>query len=291
MELQWKANVNLSTYHTAWCLTHHAELAGQCPAELKQAAEEIDALCSAFRVPRQRFWDQLLTLSPNVNFSNDLAQRLMQRMGLSGSSTRTRLASELQRCRREFEAAYPKYTDEAMLRAGPLRELWLATGPGMLLLMGRMTEASLVVDHAEVVVVQPVIGGMGYAHLTTNRLHMEGLLANADARLPETMRLTWLLAQLDFERPVYSELINANRLRALAGLAMLPAVLTASAELDLGTYTLDRLEHVIHSWHLDTLGLPVGAAAQITLSWWETYQAARPDWRTALTGLDQLLSM
>ena len=99
----------------------------------------------------------------------------------------------------------------------------------------------------------------------------------------------WLLAQLDLDRPVYSDKINAHRLRAVAGLAMLPAILEAGQELELCRYSPESLAHAMRLWHCETLQLDVAKTLAVVSTWWETYQASRPAWPVALTGLDQML--
>ncbi|MCA9132763.1 MAG: hypothetical protein KDA45_06400 [Planctomycetales bacterium] len=289
MELQWLPNTNLSSLHTAWCLSHFPQAATACEDALRESAAGLDALPGSFSVPRDRFWEQLLALAPSVDFSGDLAQRLMVRLGLRAESQRSRLAAAVQDCRRHFEHSFPRYQAEARLRTGPMQQMWQAQGPGLLRILGRLSEPELLVEQAQVVVVQPILGGMGFAHLSTNRVHIEGLLTHADPQLPETLRLAWLLGQLDLERPVYSELIHASRLRCLAGLALLPAVLQAGQELDLCLVSPASMAQAIALWRVDTLQHPPLAAAHIVHSWWETYQHSRPQWRIALTGLDRLL--
>ncbi len=290
MELQWTANGNVSVYHTAWCIAHFPTQTEHCQDSLRTAALALDKLCGNFHVPKSRFWDQLLTLSATVHFTSDLAKRVMARTGLSSPHQQALLAGHLNECRRAFEGCFPKFGSEIPLRAGPLRQLWEAQGPGLLRMIARTTDEGLLVENAEVTLVQPILGGFGYAHLVTNRIHFEAVLINAAPELPETLRLAWLLAQLDLERPVYSELINTSRLRSLAGLAMLPVVLTAGQELDVCRCTTELIEQAVALWQADTLELKQSHAAAVLTSWWETYQAARPEWRIALTGLDKMLS-
>jgi hypothetical protein len=118
---------------------------------------------------------------------------------------------------------------------------------------------------------------------------LEAVLTHVDPRLPETLRIAWLLSQLDLDRPVYSEGINAHRLRGVAGLAMLPVVLDAGRELELCHFSAELITRAIELWHADTLQVPVDTTSAIVATWWETYQAARPPWKIALHGLDQML--
>ncbi len=290
MELQWSSDSHVSVTHVAWCISHFPEQTTHCPEALRNAALELEKLCGVFQSPRSRFWDQIITLSATVKFSGDLAQRVASRLGISSTHQQAQLAAVLNQCRREFENAFPRFDAEIQLRTGPLRQLWEAQGPGLLRMMGRSTDEQLLVESAQIVPVQPILGGFGYAHLTTNRVHIEAVLTNASPELPETLRLAWLLGQLDLERPVHSENINTNRLRSVAGLAMLPVVLTAGEELDVCHNSLQLMERTIELWRADTLHVQPAQAANIVSTWWETYRAARPEWKVALTGLDKMLS-
>jgi len=283
------SNVNLSAFHTAWCVTHCPSHALNVSAPLQAAAAELESFVTAVQTPPARFWEQLFSLSASVDFSGTLAERVCSRVGLSATTYKSRLAGILNECRRQFEQAYPQYTHEMTLRTGPVRDLWDGHGAGLLRWIGLVTAEPLAVESAQVVLVQPILGGMGYAHLSTNRIHLEAVLTHVDPRLPETLRTAWLLSQLDLDRPVYSEGINSHRLRGVAGLAMLPVVLDAGRELELCHFSAELITRAIELWHADTLQVPVDTTSAIVATWWETYQAARPPWKIALHALDQML--
>ncbi len=289
MELQWKANAQLSGYHAAWCVAHCPQQVRNIAAPLQEAAMELHSLCGQLNLDANRFWNQILTLAPVADTPRELAQRLMPRLGLTSGEQQTRLSACLTHCRSQFSQAYPNYLPDMALREGPLRSLWEAQGPGLLHMMGGFTEEQLIIGQAEVVLVQPIVGGMGQAHLTTNRVHIEALLTNTARELPETLRLAWLLAQLDFDRPVHSELLNTIRLHAVAGLAVLPSVLMAGHELSICHYSPELVQQAIEFWKLMIPSMEAHQLAIVVSTWWETYQAARPPWRVALAGLDQML--
>jgi hypothetical protein len=149
-----------------------------------------------------------------------------------------------------------------------------------------------------VYVVQPILAGGGYAHLRGNAVHFEGVMTNEHPLFPEVLRLAWLLAQLDFERPLYSDKINQLRLREVAGLAMLPAALLAGSELDICVCDTTTVAAAIAAWLPDILPSTNDAQsanqaqseiATIVMSWWETHLANEPDWPTSLTALDEML--
>lgn len=291
MNLQWTSNINVSAFHTAWCWAHFPDRVRQLSDELQSAVDELNQLAVGLpEATASRFWDQLLTLSASVENSAQLADRLCNRLGLTAAVFQPTLAANLHRCRSQFEMAYPKYAAEMLLRTGPLRQLWDGCGAGLLRMIGQLLGEQMLVEEAQVVLVQPIMAGMGYAHLSTNRIHLEALLTHATPQLPEALRIAWLLSQLDLDRPVTSELINAHRLRSVAGLGMLPVVLTAGEELELCHYTPELVNQAIECWYIDTLHLDASTASAVVTTWWETFQDNRPTWRTALTGLDQMLS-
>ena len=110
-----------------------------------------------------------------------------------------------------------------------LREQWEARGPGLLRAVGLRTEESLVADEAQVIVVQPALGGGGQAHLSANAVRIEAVLANPHAELPEVVRLAWLLAQLQLDLPAYSDRIQADRLPHVLSLVVSEALSPRSA--------------------------------------------------------------
>ena len=48
------------------------------------------------------------------------------------------------------------------------------------------------------------------------------LLTNIEPRLPETLRLAWLLGQLNLDRPIYSDRVHGHALGEVAELALMP---------------------------------------------------------------------
>ncbi len=289
MNLQWLTSAHLSVIHWAWCVAHYPERVQSSSSEMHSVAAELDKLASEFNTTRDKFWDQLLTLACVTDGAVDLTERLSSRLGGGSTTLAARLVGAVHQCRLQFERSFPKFATEMSLRSGPMRQLWEAYGPGLLRLIERQTGQDVMVEDASVVLVQPILGGFGYAHLSGNRIHLEALLTHSDPELPESLRIAWLLSQLDLDRPEFSEQINAHRLRSVAGLAMLPAILCAGEELELCRFSPELLTKAIELWFCPTLGLSTATASSVTDIWWETYQGSRPKWSVALTGLDRLL--
>ncbi len=289
MELQWTPSPHVSEIHTAWCVAHFPKCAARLSPGWPAIAAALDELAEEFKTTREQYWEQLLSLAATADGSRELAERVGARLGQTTGTLPSRLAATLNHCRRQFESSFPKFASDIPLRAGPIRQLWEAHGVGLMRMLARQTGGDVLVEQATVLLVQPVLGGFGYAHLSANRIHWEALLTHVDPRLPETLRIAWLLSQLDLDRPIYSDKINAHRLRAVAGLAMLPAILEAGQELELCRYSPESLAAALRLWRCDTLQLDAANTMVVVSAWWQTYQASRPAWPIALTGLDQML--
>jgi hypothetical protein len=233
------------------------------------------------------FFDQALPLASAFENNRELAERVLSKLLGHGAHERLagRLAGWFSQLELAFLRAVPGVVDELALRSSPLREQWEARGPGLLAAIGRRTEAGLLPESAEVVLVFPALGGDGDAHLAYNKIMLEAVLANPLAELPEVVRLGWLLATLNLDLPKYSEAISRDRLDRLAKLAMLPAALAAAADVELAPGKAPSLAEAIGAWRLaDAPGL-----AETLEGWWQTYQDARPAWSVALAALDRLL--
>ena len=293
MELSWTHRADLSALHVAYALIQWPGRCQESCRPLAAAAVELFAVAKRLAPSEARFWELAFALCPDTPHNREFAERLSVRLMPAAARTPQRLSELTQAIgalEQAFAHAFPRHDQDMRLRVEPLRQQWEAYGPGLLFQIGRMTESQAIAERAEVVLVEPVTGGWGMAHLTTNRCHVEAVLTNVHPELTETVRLAWLLSQLEFERPVYSDLINAFRLRQIAGLAMLPATLLAAQELGIASYSNHSVQTAIELFRVDQWGeLPPPVLAEIVSTWWETVDASRPEWRIALTGLDRML--
>jgi hypothetical protein len=137
-----------------------------------------------------------------------------------------------------------------------------------------------------VLLVHPVLGGGGEAHLLYDSLRVEAVLYHPVPELPETLRLAWLIAQLNQELPGYSEAIDPVRLHDLAAIALVPAALMSAEYVDLARFDEPTLARALQAW-----GVPLVTEATPALvwDWWHTYFETRPPWRIALQALDHLI--
>ncbi|MBS0209996.1 MAG: hypothetical protein JSS27_13690 [Planctomycetes bacterium] len=288
-ELQWTVNRSCSCFHAAAALMAGRELTSPAvDAAVGETSEQLQALLDAHRVPRERFFRFLLPLPTLTQSARAQALRALDRT--VGPGRAPGLDEKVVELLGQMTAAYgealPSVVDDVTLRGGPLRELWEARGPGLLSTVGRLTEPVLVPERANVLLVDPVLGGAGAAHPANNAVSIEAVLANPLAELPETVRLGWLLAQLEGEVPRHFEPLEPGRGADLTALAMIPATLAAAETVEWVGDSRRALPVAIEAWLPTRLAGTI--AADRLAAWWETYSAGRPAWNVALMALDQM---
>jgi hypothetical protein len=191
----------------------------------------------------------------------------------------------------DFEAAVhriqPQLAEELAARVRPLREQWEARGPGMLIEIARLTDPAVVPMAAEVVLVGPYVGGHGLAHQAQNRVTLEAILFNPLPELPETVRLAWLLAQLNADLPLISDVIPPARSFAAVQLAMIAPVLAAAEAVELSECNESSIAAALQAW-LPSVNA-TSAAPQIW-SWWNAWLDHPTRWPVAVSALEQMTS-
>lgn len=291
MELRWIPNIDVSAIHAAWVLSSGRSLLDSNFAEkVAGPAAELAKLASSWHASPNLFWRQLLGMAADLPVNAELVDRLYRRLagGSPGQATASHAASVLAQCKAVFRQALPKALEELQLRVGPLQLAWEARGPGLMAMIKRSTEEGFLVESAGVVLVQPVVGGDGLAHLYCNRAHLEAVLTNVEPRLPETLRLAWMLGQLNLDRPFYSDRVHGHVLGEVAELALMPVVLAAAEEVELARLTTETLQLSLEQW-TRTPTENRQQLAETLMAWWETATEGQWDWNTRLAALSQML--
>ena len=292
VELTWRPSAFVSCLHAAEAIGRNLPLADPRLAEaITGPAQHLAALIRAAQLPAERFWRHLLSLAATSDGRRQVVEAAVIRT-IGRGPRFEQLSADLIAAVMEVESAQrvalPNLAHELPLRERPLREQWEARGPGLLFHLSQITEEELLPERCEVLLVHPALGGGGEAHLASNSVRLEAVLANPVAELPEIVRLAWLIAQLKLDLPAYSETIHADRLPHLARYAMLPAVLVAAEAVELARYTPQTMRQAVIAWRLAE---PRGVdSAAVAGDWWQTYQEARPPFHIALAALDQMFA-
>jgi hypothetical protein len=291
MEITWKASFSASCLHAAVCLADGLPIVDSEFAEL--VAEPANVLvttlkeCSLEPVSTLRV---LASWASHYENNRELVQVALSKLrGPSGVNEQlvSLLAAAIGNLETRILAARHELVEELALRGRPLQEQWNARGPGLLKQIARLTEESFVAPAAEVVLVQPVVGGAGYADLKANRVLFEAVLTNPHAALPEALRLGWLLAQLNVDVPVYAEAVSSGMLPRIAALATLPVVLSAAETVEWATCDQPTIELALGCWHLPSES-PQQTAEQL-FRWWQAYDGGSTTWPVVWRALESLL--
>ena len=303
MQLSWKASESASCLYAATCLAAGHAAADRPLAEAYWPAVEFAlAEFTACGAAAERWLPMLTGLAASgVEGNRQLVDQTITKL-MGGGGPNAALAGRLTGCVAGLKAAFQQayrdassanaapLVDELLLRGRPLVEQWEARGPGMLWHVARSTEEGVLAERADVVLVYPVVGGHGLAHLPVNAVTFEAVLANPLDELPEVVRLAWLLAQLNLDLPMFAEHLPADRRGRVARLAMVPPVLAAAEHVELGRCTAEAIERALVAWRLvDADAGAAAAGADTLLNWWTTYLEGATPWVVALAALDQML--
>jgi hypothetical protein len=287
----WSSSFSASCLHAATC---RAE--GLPAADLEIAAcidPQSDALASEVASagwPVDAALAQIASFAIDYGDNRELVERVAARLNLAPSDPAhlVRIAGAVADLEAALARARPDIGDELHVRQRPLREPWEARGPGMLRHIGRLTDSVVSPEAAGVVLVAPYVGGHGRAYPAQNRVLFEAMLYNPVAELPETVRLTWLLAQLNFDLPRLADALPPGRAAHVASLAMAPATLAAAEVVELATCKEAALGWALLAWRL----VPPDdrATAGRLWTWWQTWLEGNAAWPAAVAALDCLLA-
>jgi hypothetical protein len=298
MQLDWALEPRLSSYHLIHAATKRQSpaesntplLALELPADATALATQLDALLTPAHVGRVPFWTHLIPLAATGLAPASLAQQvLLKSLGPQPSRTlQQKLASLLTEIDALTAVLWPELDRQLTLRQGPLAQQWEARGPGLLAALRRLADPQLLAPRATVWPIYPVSGGGGCAHVEYNSVRIEAVLADPLPQLPETLRLGWLLAQLQLDLPdLQSPLLRPRHLE-LGALAMIPAVLDAGEYVELTRCDEPTLALALAQWCPERSDSE--QVSRVLWNWWQVFQASRPSLPAALGALDTLLA-
>lgn len=288
-EVRWLTNESMSCFHAAEVLRRTADAAE--PRMANAIAEPAVALVNEVvsrGIPEERFWQHVIPLSAGFGGNRQLANMTLRKSGRKTDElATTRLAGRFHELQAAVRREFPTMTDDVTLWGRSLRDQWKRSGTALLHTIGRRIEAEVLPANTEIGLVYPMQQGGGAAHLLYNSVCIEATESDPEPKLPEVIRLVWLMSQLNLEIPMFSESVDPHRLPTVAGLATLPAALTAAEAADLAACDRPNVELALATW------MPHfrrgQAFAEQLLKWWELYCSKRPRFSVALGALDQML--
>jgi hypothetical protein len=286
MEIRWLVSVAASSFHAAGAMLRGHPLVDAPLAEkLAAPVDQIRAIAESFGIDPILLVEHLAATSVESTSLEEQARVAIRKtvgdVNVSGLSAA--VTAWIRQIQSIFLQVHSNALDELELRSKPLREQWEARGPGLIARLGLWIGSESIAELADVILVQPVLGGGGTAHVPYNRVSFEAVLANSEAELPEVVRLGWLLSQLQLDLPAIQGQLSRQRTLAVGSLALLPATLAAAHDVELTAPPDTALAMALEAWRLPHVH------AETLLAWWETYLDTRPSWSMSLAALDQLL--
>ncbi len=248
MNLVWKGCVSRSALHVAWCCQHFHSRAKHLAPDLRTAA---DSYCAA--VTGTPAWNQWFVAA-----------------AFESAEWRKLLA--------EFHAQYPDFGEQIALRCGPIQQMWEAHGPGLMSQLRSMIGLEHLPELTSLYLVQPVLGGAGMAYQANPpAMHLEAVLANEDPRLPETLRLAWLYAQVAWNAQVSHVGTRAADSLTPPGASLIPPVLAAAEELGLTKCSPELTHAALQRWMPLEHEVLVSKTPNLAEDLWNRW--SRGDWK------------
>lgn len=257
------------------------------PVEIQSALVEPMTLVRASLeeepVPEEGFWDRAIPAAieyPNPRQLSEVV--LVKLIGKIESPIRVARFTRVFEAFRDAQRTAPlPSVAEMTQRSQSLRDAWARNGPGLLAGITRATEEDLIVDDATVLLVPSWVTPFAHGHLLNNLARLAPTEDQLDA---EVIRLAWVLGQLKFDRPRYSERVPAERQEIIGKLSMIPPTLAALEAMSLPTWPTDTA--IVQLLGPTTLAERYSRALA---EWWPVYQSQRPAWGIAVEALDQLV--
>lgn len=256
MDVQWQPSFDVSTVHALWVIASGRRLIDSVLHErLQPIANEMEIQRSRSSMPLETYWQTMLSIAGNPTAIWSSEREWLEAGQLIDES------------RHRMRERFPRMLEELALRCGPLQGAWEARGPGLLYMLRHATEPDFLVPAATVILVQPVFGGDGIVHRFGSSVHMETLLTDAERQLPETLRLAWLLAQLNLGQAQYQQQVGGRVLADVARIALIPALLEAAEEVQLTELSPVTVRLALLHWQrLPEVELPV--MTDRIIDWW-----------------------
>jgi len=288
-DLRWLANESMSCLHAAEVVRRMADAAEpRMAAAIAEATAALVIEVTALGLPEERFWEHVIPLSAQMGGNRHLADVTLRKCGRNSDDTAaSHLATRIGELESAVRQEFPTLAEDMTSQGLGLRDQWDRIGTDLLRTIAHLIEDELLPGSAEIVLVYPVQRGGGSAHVLYNSVRMEATEDDPVPKLPEAVRLAWLISQLNLELPMFSETVNAHRLPTVAALATLPAALQAAEAADLAACDQSHVKLALKTW-MPQFQCNEGFTEQL-LKWWEVYSGNRPRFGVAIGALDQIL--
>lgn len=287
--LKWTSNAPGSILYAAGVVAQNQSVSDATIDELLIVpVSDINSQLGMADLDLGQFWNSLVASGFD---GGDDVQRCeaalldVQCSPLSADTLARNIAGKLTDIRLAFNERFPKLAEQLPLRGRPLQTSWEERGPGLLVQITQQTHAGLLPKRAAVQLVQPIRGGGGDIDPKRLNVWVEAMLTNADAAVPEVLRVAWLLARLGMAHGSGNRMVDPQHLPSIAAVALVPIVLRAGQELDLVAPGPLPIERALELWQ----HAPNPSTTAVLSDWWQQWTTAPMPFPVAIKALDRML--
>ena len=240
-KIRWVSHPELSAAHAAYLVASRVQCNDQKTEQTQiQPVTEVNNRLFASAVDVSQFWQQyLLQILSDVPLERACGVALLSAGAneMQVDQTTKAIVNRMSDARLAFNHRYPKIAEQLDLRARPLRERWETYGPGLLNQVGKQIWGDSPPEdwwmpNVTALMVQPIRGGDGGCDASSSRLWLEAMLTDVDPRVPEVLRVAWLVTAMAIEN--YTRQTSGDlRLMRPWSLVSVPLVLKAGSEMEL----------------------------------------------------------
>lgn len=291
-KIQWVSHPELSAAHAAYLVATRVDCNDQKTEQLLiQPVTEVNNRLFASAVDVSRFWQQyLLQILSDVPMTQACGIALLSAGAneMQVDQTTKAIVNRLGDARLAFNNRYPKLVEQLDLRARPLRERWETYGPGLLNQVGKQIwgdgpPEEWWMPNVTALMVQPMRGGDGGCDTSGSRLWLEAMLTDVDQRVPEVLRVAWLVTSMAID--LYARETSGDlRLMRPWSLVSVPLVLSAARELELVRGDELPIREAMKLWHFGD-----DEVAEVVSQWWDGQADSTDPMPARLKRLDEML--
>ncbi|MGI9469715.1 MAG: hypothetical protein ACR2OA_21515 [Rubripirellula sp.] len=282
----------LSAAHAAYLVATRAQCNDQKTEQsLIQPVTEVNNRLFASAIDVSQFWQQyLLQILSDVPMEQACGVALLSAGAneMQVDQIAKAIVNRLADARLAFNHRYPKLAEQLDLRARPLRERWETYGPGLLNHVGKQIWGDSPpeewwIPNVTALMVQPIRGGDGGCDASSARLWLEAMLTDVDQRVPEALRVAWLVTTMAIDN--YARKTSRDlRLMRPWSLVSVPLVLSAGRELELVRGDELPIGEAMKLWHFGD-----DQVAETVSQWWKGQADSTAPMPARLKRLNELL--
>jgi hypothetical protein len=290
--INWVSHPALSAAHAAYLVATRVRCNDQKTEQaLVRPVTEVNNRLFTAAVDASQFWQQYLQqILSDVSMEQACGFALLSAGAneMQVEQTTKAIVNQLGDARLAFNNRYPKLAEQLDLRARPLRERWDTYGPGLLNQVGKQIWGDSPpeewwVPGVTALMVQPMRGGDGGCDASSSRLWLEAMLTDVDQRVPEVLRVAWLVTSMAIDN--YARETSGDlRLMLPWSLVSVPLVLSAGKELELVRGDELPIREAMKVWHFADEGV-----AETVSRWWADQADSMDPMPARLKRLDQML--